>query len=40
MDPADADEVVRLLADATKVSTSDLTVDRDELNDDVDGSYE
>lgn len=40
VDPADADEVVELLANATKVTKNDLTVDKDELDDDVDGAYE
>ena len=40
VDPADADEVVQQLANATKVTKSDLTVDKDELDEDVDGAYE
>jgi uncharacterized membrane protein len=40
VDPNDADEVVQLLANATKVTKKDLTVDRDELDDDVDNAYE
>ncbi len=41
VDPADADEVEQLLANATKVTRKDLAVDREELDDDeVDPAYE
>lgn len=40
VDPTDADEVVQLLANATKVTRKDLAVDKDELDDEVDGAYE
>jgi uncharacterized membrane protein len=40
VDPADAEEVVQLLTNATKVTRNELTVDKDELDDDVDGAYE
>lgn len=38
--PADADEVEKLLAKATKVRRKDITVDKDKLDDEVEGSYE
>ena len=40
VDPADADEVETLLANATKVTRKDLAVDAEELDDDVDSAYE
>jgi uncharacterized membrane protein len=40
LQPADADEVVPLLQNATKTVRKDLTVDKDELDKDVDGAYE
>jgi len=40
VDPADAAEVEELLAHATKVTRRDLAVDRDELDEEVDGAYE
>lgn len=40
VDPADAEEVEALLAGAEKVTTKDLAVDRDELDDEVDEAYE
>jgi uncharacterized membrane protein len=40
VNPADADEVVQLLANATKTTRKDLTVNKDELDDDVDSAYE
>lgn len=40
VDPTDADEAVQLLANATKVTRKDLAVDKDELDDEVDGAYE
>lgn len=38
--PADADEVQEHLGNATKVRTKELTVDKDELDKEVEGSYE
>lgn len=38
--PADADEVEKLLTNATKVRRKELTVDKDELDNEVEGSYE
>lgn len=40
LDPADADEVEKLLAGASKLTTKDLSVDGDELDDEVDEAYE
>lgn len=40
VDPADAAEVEKLLAGATKVTKKDLAVDSKELDDEVDGAYE
>ncbi|MET0481071.1 MAG: DUF1269 domain-containing protein [Mycetocola sp.] len=40
VDPADADEVEKLLTNATRVRTKQLTVDSDELDDEVDDAYE
>lgn len=40
VDPADADEVEQLLANATKVTRKDLAVDKDELDQVVDEAYE
>ncbi|MET0932100.1 MAG: hypothetical protein ABWX56_00185 [Mycetocola sp.] len=38
--PGDADEVEKLLSNATKIQKKELTVDKDELDNEVDGSYE
>ncbi|HET6672073.1 MAG TPA: DUF1269 domain-containing protein [Agromyces sp.] len=40
VDPADADEVEQLLANATKVTRKDLALDKEELDQDVDEAYE
>lgn len=40
VDPADADEVVQLLGTATRITKKNLTVNKDELDDDVDSAYE
>ena len=40
VDPADADEVMELLPNATGVTRKVLTVDKDELDHDVDGAYD
>jgi hypothetical protein len=40
VDPADAAELERLLANATQVTTKELAVDSKELDDEVDGAYE
>jgi hypothetical protein len=40
VDPADADEVEQLLANATKITTKDLAVDSDELDASVDSAYD
>ena len=37
--PADADEVQKLLTNATKVTRREVAVDTDELDEEVDGSY-
>ncbi|MET4637178.1 hypothetical protein [Mycetocola sp. 2940] len=40
VDPADADEVEKLLAKATKVTKRDVAVDKEKLDDEVEGDYE
>jgi hypothetical protein len=40
IDPADADEVKTSLVNATKLTQRDLAVDRERLDDEVDGAYE
>jgi hypothetical protein len=40
VEPADADEVVGLLENATKVTKREVSVDKEELDAEVDGAYE
>lgn len=40
LDPSDADEVQKLLAESSKLTVKDLSVDSDELDEEVDIAYE
>lgn len=40
VDPAEADEVESLLANASKVTRKEIAVDEEKLNEEVDGAYE
>lgn len=40
VDPSEADEVEKLLTNATKVTRKEIAVDEEKLNEEVDGAYE